>query len=107
VVVVVDQLLSGARINVTIYNGQLDLICSTVGTEKWMSRLTWPGMANFYASPKTPMYAPTNTLQNTDAFWKQYATLTMFFVQRAGHMVPMDNGPGALAMVNWILTSQS
>lgn len=34
----VDELLA-AGVNVTIYSGQLDLICCTTGTEAWVQKL--------------------------------------------------------------------
>jgi carboxypeptidase C (cathepsin A) len=32
---------------VTIYNGQLDLICCTLGVYQWLTRLQWDGLADF------------------------------------------------------------
>ena len=61
VVDVVDGLLASGKLNVTVYNGQLDLICCTLGTERWMARLKWPGMAAFYATPKVRAAARPGT----------------------------------------------
>uniref|UniRef100_A0A913IBI9 Tyrosine-protein kinase receptor n=1 Tax=Strongyloides stercoralis TaxID=6248 RepID=A0A913IBI9_STRER len=47
----VDYLLLN-NVNVTVYNGQMDLICDTLGVNKWIDRLTWKGMLNFYSTPK-------------------------------------------------------
>eukprot|EP01138_Halocafeteria_seosinensis_P012012 gb/GECG01012276.1/.p1 GENE.gb/GECG01012276.1/~~gb/GECG01012276.1/.p1 ORF type:complete len:481 (+),score=49.98 gb/GECG01012276.1/:1-1443(+) len=94
----VDALLKDGRISVTIYNGQLDLICCTPGTEQWMSKLTWDGMKSFNTAKKTPVYAPTEG-SNTGAFYKNYETLHFYYIMRAGHMVPKDNGPMALQMM--------
>jgi len=66
----VDALLAGAQINVTVYEGQIDLICSSMGAEAWMKRLTWPGMAGFYATTKVP-YTPWPG-GPTGAFRKSY-----------------------------------
>ena len=52
------------------YEGQIDLICSSMGAELWMSRLKWPGMASFYAQKKVP-YAPF-TGGPTGAFRKSF-----------------------------------
>jgi serine carboxypeptidase 1 len=110
----VDALLAGAQINVTVYEGQIDLICSTMGAEKWMQRLTWPGMAGFYAATKVP-YAPFEG-GPTGAFRRSFAntgpggdngSLSLWMIMMAGHMVPSDNGDMALKMVQTILSEQS
>jgi serine carboxypeptidase 1 len=101
VVDVVDALLAGARINVTVYQGQLDLICLTAGTEQWMSRLTWPGYPAFAASDKVPLYPyPGSTA--TGAFVKGYGRLSFFAIMDVGHMVPSDNGQMALQMLQQV-----
>lgn len=102
----VDALLQGGAINVTVYTGQLDLICCTVGTEAWMSKLTWAGMADFYGAKKVPHYPSAGA--ETGGFRKSAENgLTMWYVLRAGHMVPSDNGPTALLMVRDILARQA
>ena len=100
----VDALLTGGRISVTIYEGQLDLICATVGAERWMQRLNFTGMPAFYSSTKTALYPP-GTTSATGAFVKTSGRLSYYTVMNAGHMVPADNGPMALAMVNRILAA--
>lgn len=89
----VDALLAGAQINVTVYEGQIDLICSAMGAEKWMARLAWPGMAGFYASKKQAYGVPGGT---TDSFRKSFTnngpggdggTLNLWYIMMAGHMV--------------------
>jgi Serine carboxypeptidase len=42
---------------VTVYQGQLDLICCTLGAEAWMAKLRWPGMKGFRAAKRRPFYA--------------------------------------------------
>lgn len=101
VVDIVDVLLNQGRINVTIYTGQLDLICGTSGTELWMSKLTWPGYPYFYSSAKTPLY-PFVGSQSTGGFVKQFQQLFMYYIMDAGHMLPADNGQMALNMMQLI-----
>ena len=106
----VDALLSGAQINVTVYEGQIDLICSSMGAELWMSRLKWPGMPDFYAQKKVA-YAPFEG-GPTGAFRKEYhspggGSLGLWYIMRAGHLVPFDNGDMALKMVQTMLQEQS
>lgn len=97
--------------NVTIYEGQLDLICATVGAEDWMSQMAWSGMDGFYSSPKTPLY-PFQGTQQTGAFVKESpvyggAQLSLYTIMQAGHMVPHDQGQMALVMLQRILAQQA
>jgi carboxypeptidase C (cathepsin A) len=41
---------------VTVYQGQLDLICCTLGVNAWMEKLAWDGMAGFRATQRKPIY---------------------------------------------------
>ena len=40
-----DDLLKSSDIDIVVYSGQLDAICSTAGTLRWMNKLTWNGKA--------------------------------------------------------------
>jgi serine carboxypeptidase 1 len=96
-----DALLASARINVTIEEGQIDLICSNWGAELWLKKLTWPGMAAFFAAPRVPRYPSPADKEtgNTGAFVKKAGILTKYDVLSAGHMVPLDAPWQALCMV--------
>lgn len=83
----VDALLHGGKIRVNVYQGALDLICCTPGTEQWMRNLTWSGMPAFYQTQKTPIY-PRPGDMNTGAFAKTSGILSMYFLTRSGHMAP-------------------
>lgn len=80
VVAEVDAALAGGRINVTVEEGQLDLICSNAGADLWMRQLQWEGMAGFYASAREPRYpsAEAQQLGATSGFVKRYGTLTKY-----------------------------
>ncbi|XP_053426366.1 retinoid-inducible serine carboxypeptidase [Nycticebus coucang] len=100
VVDIVDKLLE-AGLNVTIYNGQLDLIVDTMGQEAWVRKLKWPKLPKFnqlkwkalYSDPKSP---------ETSAFVKSYENLAFYWILRAGHMVPSDQGDMALKMMRLV-----
>ena len=104
VVSVVDTLLSMNRINVTVYEGQLDLICATVGADLWMTRLTWEGMSKFYSSTKVPLSPFSGG--PTGAFKRTNAPLNMYKVMNAGHLLPSDNPDMASGMLADILSTQ-
>lgn len=98
----VDELLLSG-VNVTIYSGQLDLICANQGTEAWVKKLTWPGMSSFLGATRMPLYCNNGAgLGGTDAFVRTYKNLVFYWILRSGHMVPIDNPCFALDMVGLI-----
>ncbi|KAM6904748.1 retinoid-inducible serine carboxypeptidase [Xenentodon cancila] len=100
VVDIVDQLLT-AGVNVTVYNGQLDLIVDTMGQELWVKRLKWEGLPGFNKLRWTPLDDPASP-GVTGAFCKTYQNFSFFWILRAGHMIPSDQGPMALQMLKMI-----
>eukprot|EP00873_Tetraselmis_striata_P026182 jgi/Tetstr1/446446/TSEL_033988.t1 len=98
----VDHLLD-AGLNVTVYNGQLDLICCTRGTELWLKSLKWGGAKKFGTATRMPLYVGTPG-SNTGAFYKSYQNLAIFYIMNAGHMVPSDTPEMALSMLDMILS---
>ena len=87
---------------VTVYNGQLDLICCTLGVDRWLDKLHWPGMRQFQALRARPVHAAEKA-HRTAAFVKQHQNLMLFVVLKAGHMVPADQPRTALEMVSSIV----
>nr|GMD67271.1 serine carboxypeptidase-like 51 [Ipomoea batatas] len=73
----VDELLSKG-VNVTIYNGQVDLICATKGTEAWVQKLKWEGLKTFKSIDRTPMYCGND--QTTRGFTKSYKNLHFYWI---------------------------
>eukprot|EP00271_Cylindrocystis_brebissonii_P017536 TRINITY_DN4600_c0_g2_i1.p1 TRINITY_DN4600_c0_g2~~TRINITY_DN4600_c0_g2_i1.p1 ORF type:complete len:561 (-),score=89.06 TRINITY_DN4600_c0_g2_i1:324-2006(-) len=99
----VDDALA-RNVNVTVFSGQLDLICCTDGTMNWMQQLKWPWLSNFQEAPRSTLYCPGDKV-TTGGFVKEYRNLRFVWVMNAGHMVPADNGCVALEMVK-IVTRQ-
>uniref|UniRef100_A0A669B3X4 Carboxypeptidase n=1 Tax=Oreochromis niloticus TaxID=8128 RepID=A0A669B3X4_ORENI len=100
VVDIVDQLLT-AGVKVTVYNGQLDLIVDTMGQELWVKQLKWEGIRNFNELKWTPLDDPA-TPGVTGAFCKTYKNFAFYWILKAGHMIPSDQGPMALQMLKMI-----
>ncbi|KAJ0476947.1 putative carboxypeptidase C [Helianthus annuus] len=92
----VDELLNKG-VNVTIYNGQLDLICSTKGTEAWVKKLKWEGLKTFLSIDRTPLYCGDVSI--TKGFTKSYRNLHFYWILGAGHFVPVDQPCIALEMM--------
>ncbi|XP_077898409.1 retinoid-inducible serine carboxypeptidase [Ictidomys tridecemlineatus] len=100
VISIVDELLE-AGVNVTIYNGQLDLIVDTIGQEAWVRKLQWPELPKFNELKWKPLYSDPESPE-TSAFVKSYKNLAFYWILRAGHMVPSDQGAMALKMMRLV-----
>lgn len=98
----VDELLTKG-VNVTVYNGQLDVICSTKGTQAWVRKLKWEGIKTFLAMDRTPMFCGGDKV--TKGFTKSYKNLDFYWILKAGHFVPVDQPCIALNMVGSITHS--
>ncbi|XP_063963708.1 retinoid-inducible serine carboxypeptidase-like [Lytechinus pictus] len=103
VINIVDDLITNSSLRVIVYNGQLDLICDTPGTELWVQKLTWPGLAAFNTTRWTPEYVPSKE-GDTAYFFKSHENFAFFWIMKAGHMVPADAGEAALMMLKAVIT---
>ena len=92
-------------LKVVVYQGQLDMICDTPGAEIWISKLDWEGIKDFQVASRKPLY-PNLKTRNTGAFVKSFKNLELYYILKAGHMVPSDNGEMALEMVRRVLAGQ-
>ncbi|VAI92430.1 unnamed protein product [Triticum turgidum subsp. durum] len=101
----VDELLK-LGVEVTIYSGQLDLICATKGTLDWVQKLKWEGLKKFTDAPRKPVYCKGGeAAAGTQAFVKSYNNLKFYWILGSGHMVPIDNACPALEMLGDITQS--
>ncbi|XP_033108031.1 retinoid-inducible serine carboxypeptidase-like isoform X5 [Anneissia japonica] len=100
VIDIVDDLLMNTTLKVVVYNGQLDLICDTPGTELWLEKLTWPGLSSFDALKWKPLYTVGS---QTKAFVKTYKNFSFYWIMNAGHMVPADAPDMALKMMKMVV----
>ena len=91
-------------LKVVVFQGQLDMICDTMGAEKWMAKLNWSGLSQFLNSSRKAIYPPSAAKsKNTGAFYKGFKNLELYYILKAGHMVPTDNGEMALEMVKRVI----
>ena len=101
-IIQVDELLSYG-VDVTVYNGQLDVICSTKGAEAWVQKLKWDGLKNFLSLPRQPLSCGSSKV--TKAFVRSYKNLHFYWILGAGHFVPADQPCIALSMIAGITHS--
>ncbi|XP_031278023.1 serine carboxypeptidase-like 51 [Pistacia vera] len=99
----VDELLAKG-INVTIYNGQLDVICSTKGVEAWIQKLKWEGLKHFLSLERSPLYCGSND-STTKGFVSSYKNFFFYWILAAGHFVPAEQPCVSLQMVGNITRS--
>lgn len=83
-----------------VYSGQLDLIVDTPGTYDWVERLKWEGKSGWDNAYRRSLVA--NGV--IEGYKKEYGNFGMYWVNRAGHMVPADN-PAAMNEILKILTN--
>ncbi|GLV36189.1 highroad [Carabus blaptoides fortunei] len=100
---VVEQLLNSTDIKVAVFNGQLDLIVDTPGTVDWVERLKWPGKKDWLAAPRDALVSKGII----EGFKKKYGNFAMYWVNRAGHMVPADNPEGMDALLRELTNNYS
>ncbi|XP_038685670.1 serine carboxypeptidase-like 51 [Tripterygium wilfordii] len=101
----VDQLLTKG-VSVTVYNGQLDLICSTKGTEAWVKKLSWNGLKSYLNLERDPLYCG-NDMTITKGFRRKYDNFTFYWILMSGHNIPLFQPCIALQMVAEITKSPS
>ncbi|KAF9680206.1 hypothetical protein SADUNF_Sadunf06G0097100 [Salix dunnii] len=99
----VDELLAKG-INVTIYNGQVDLICSTKGAEAWVNKLKWDGLQNFLSLDRSPLSCKSDN-STTKGFTSSYKNLFFYWILGAGHFVPVEQPCISLQMVGNVTKS--
>lgn len=103
----VDALLAYG-VNVTVYNGQLDVICPTIGVEAWVKKLKWDGLKNFLSLPRDPLRyrdSSKHLSRAIEAYVRSYKSLNFYWILLAGHMVPVDQRAVALGMISSIIES--
>ncbi|KAJ3673405.1 hypothetical protein LUZ60_006779 [Juncus effusus] len=93
----VDKLIS-LGVNVTVYSGQLDIICATKGTEAWVQKLKWDGLKKFTSLKREPLYCNGKD-GSTKGFYRSFKNFHFYWVLHAGHFVPYDQPCVALKMV--------
>ncbi|KAI3842298.1 hypothetical protein MKW98_026088 [Papaver atlanticum] len=85
----IDELLKNG-VNVTVYNGQVDLICATKGTEAWIEKLKWEGLKTFLSLDGNPLYCEDDTV-TTEGFVRSYKNLHFYWILGAGHFVSIHS----------------
>ncbi|KAI6659308.1 Serine carboxypeptidase S10 family member 1-like [Oopsacas minuta] len=89
-------------VRVLVYSGKDDYICNYLGGKAWTESMEWSGKSEF--SEKNL----TNWIYNGAKVgeFKAVKDLTLLFIEKSGHMVPMNQPEVSLAMVNHFLNGK-
>ncbi|XP_075153122.1 retinoid-inducible serine carboxypeptidase-like [Haematobia irritans] len=90
VIHVVNELLDKTDLDVAVFSGQLDLICATPGTVNWIEKMRWSYRDEYLNAPRLGISVD----RVLEGYEKSARKFTMFWINRAGHMVPADNPAG-------------
>ncbi|XP_011686912.1 PREDICTED: retinoid-inducible serine carboxypeptidase-like [Wasmannia auropunctata] len=102
VIHIVERLLNETDLNVFVYNGHMDLIVDTPGTLLWVEKLKWKNADTWKNSARRPLLVD----DIVEGYIKAKDNFRMYWVNRAGHMVPKDN-PTAQKIILQDLTSNA
>lgn len=98
----VDELIK-TGMKVIVYNGQLDLIVDTPGQELWVKRLQWDNLETFTQQSWKAEYAYGG--QDTGGYSKKLGNFEFWWVLKAGHMVPADQGEFMLHLIDGVINA--
>jgi len=82
----VGELLSNTTVKVGVFSGGLDLICATPGAVNWIADMEWTDKASYEAASRVGITVD----RVLEGYEKTYGNFSMFWVNRAGHMVPKN-----------------
>ncbi|XP_011299264.1 retinoid-inducible serine carboxypeptidase-like [Fopius arisanus] len=99
VINIVQQLRNETNLEVFVFSGQLDLIVATLGTVEWVER-----MLENTEGWRTALRKPLVIGKVIEGYLKEYKNFKMYWINRAGHMVPRDNPSATAAMLKHLTT---
>ncbi len=73
---------------VVVYEGQLDLICGTLGFDMWLRESKWEHLPGFQAAKRHALHGDDQS--TLTGFVKYHRNLRLYYIMEAGHMVPID-----------------
>ena len=90
----VEQLLNQTDLKVVVLTGHMDLIVDTPGTINWVEKLKWKNATAWNNARRVPLVV-NNIIEG---YSKSQGNFALYWVDRAGHMVPKDN-PNGMAQI--------
>ena len=105
VVPYIAALLDDAKIDVLLYNGDLDLACSSQSTELAIESMEWSG-TNDWMDPNTTKWEQWIVDGQPAGHVKRFNNLEFLVVYNSGHFVPINQAENALNMISRWLDGQ-
>ena len=102
----IAELLDDAKIDVLVYNGDLDLACNSQGTELALEAMDWSGNEKWRDPQVTKWYNWINA-ENPAGHSKRFENLEFLVVYNSGHFVPINQAEHALDMIGRLLDGKS
>lgn len=102
----IAELLDDAKIDVLVYNGDLDLSCNSQGTELALEAMNWSGKENWRDPQVTKWYNWISSDQPA-GHTKKLKNLEFLVVYNSGHFVPINQAEHALDMIGRLLDGKS
>ena len=90
------------NVKVLIYNGQDDLIVTSVGIEELISNFKWAGIPNFLRSRREHWHVE----REIAGYAMSYSNMTFVQVLKAGHLSPLDQPTNVRNMVQRFIFDQ-
>ena len=106
VVPYIAALLDDANVDILLYNGDLDLACSSQSTELAIESMHWSG-ATAWMDPNTTKWKQWMVDGQPAGHVKSYNKLQFVVVYNSGHFVPINQAENALDMISRWLDGQS
>ncbi len=106
VVPYIAALLDDAKINILLYNGDLDLACNSQSTELAIESMEWSGM-NDWMDPKSTKWKQWIVDGQPAGHVKSFNNFQFLVVYNSGHFVPINQAENALNMISRWLDGQA
>jgi hypothetical protein len=102
----IAELLDDAKIDVLVYNGDLDLACSSQGTELALEAMDWSGKED-WRDPQVTRWYNWFSGDQPAGHTKKFKNLEFLVIYNSGHFVPINQAAHALDMISRLLDGES
>lgn len=106
VVPYIAELLDDANIDVLMYNGDLDLACSSQSTELALESMDWTGKVG-WLDPDVTKWKQWNVDDSPSGHTKKYKNLQFLVVYNSGHFVPINQARNSLNMIGRLIEGKA
>ena len=106
VVPYISELLDDGKLDILMYNGDLDLACNAQGTELALESMDWSGKRE-WLDPYTTKWHEWIVDGQAAGHTKKFKNLEFLVVYNSGHFVPINQAQHSLNMIGRLLDGKS